>query len=268
MPAESIKYFAEVIEKEMGINFFQGNMYQLESRLNEIAVQENLTIPELARKFKEGLLIHLRQKIFDEATNNETLFFRDPTYFVGISEFIRQIILPLAPRSIKIWSAACSTGQEPISLAITLDELSKKIPLPPFSILATDISEKALTKARNGVYSDFEVMRGLSDERKLRYFEKVNDGWKVRGDIASKISYQSNNLTRSSVKDSFHLILCRNVLIYHKIEIKRLVVESLFSNLQNDGALLLGVGETLLGIIDNPAVVSINNVSFYSRKKS
>ncbi|MCM2348960.1 MAG: hypothetical protein NDI69_02995 [Bacteriovoracaceae bacterium] len=93
-------------------------------------------------------------------------------------------------------------------------------------------------------------MRGPSDERKLRYFEKVNDGWKVKGE------------------DSYHLILCRNVLIYHKIEIKKLVVESLFTNLQNDGSLLLGVGETLLGIIDNPAVVSINSVSFYSRKKN
>lgn len=268
MPAESIKYFAEVIEKEMGINFFQGNMYQLESRLNDIAVKENLTIPELAKVFKEGIHSQLRQRIFDEATNNETLFFRDPTYFAAIGEFVRLKILPKAPRSIKIWSAACSTGQEPISLAITLEELSKKMAFPPFTILATDISEKALTKARNGVYSDFEVMRGLSDERKLRYFEKVTDGWKVRGDISSKITYQSNNLTRSTVKDSFHLILCRNVLIYHKIDVKRAVVESLFSNLEDDGALLLGVGETLLGVIDNPALFPINNVSFYSRKKT
>lgn len=265
MPHESLKYFAEVIEKEMGINFTQGNMYQLETRLKDIAHQENTTIAELARVVREGNKDQLKQKIFDHATNNETLFFRDPVYFEAITDFIEQRILPLNPTRIKLWSAACSTGQEPLSLAITLNELAKKKSLPPFSIVATDISEKALSRAQHGHYTDFEIRRGLPDKLRDTYFEESGGHWAAKKELLSKIEYRSNNLVRPTLKDHFHLILCRNVLIYHQLDVKKKVVNYLMSNLSLDGAILLGVGETLLGVVDNPSLKLIRNVAFYSK---
>lgn len=267
MSLNSIEFFSKYIEKETGIIFQDINMYQLKTRLEEIVKYEKLSsIDELAIKFQGfGVSAALKQRLLDHATNNETLFFRDPTFFTGLQNYVLQELLLDMPAEIKIWSAASSTGQEALSVAMALDELSQKVPLPPVKILATDISEKAVAKAKAGIYSDFEVMRGLSDERKQKYFTKVPEGWQVKRELQSKISYGINNLIRSTVSDTFHLILCRNVLIYQKVEMKKQCVESLYRQLDPSGAILLGVGETMLGIRENVETTMIGNVIFYRK---
>lgn len=267
MSLNSIEFFSKYIERETGIIFHDINLYQLKTRLEDIIKFEKLSsVDELAAKFQGlGPPAGLKQRLLDHATNNETLFFRDPTYFTALEGFLMREILLEAPSEIKIWSAAASTGQEALSISMTLDELSSKVPLPPYSITATDISEKAIAKARSGIYSDFEVMRGLSEERKNKYFTKQSDGWHVKPHILSRIKFGHNNLIRSTVNETFQVIFCRNVLIYQKIECKKLVIDSLFKQLDPFGGLLLGVGETMLGIKDNVQTSMIGNVIFYKK---
>jgi chemotaxis protein methyltransferase CheR len=269
MSHSSIDFFSKYIERETGIVFQDNNLYQLETRLEEIVKFEKIaSIQEYALKFQNMTASNAeKQRLLDHATNNETLFFRDPSFFKAIAEFIKAEILPAKPADIKIWSAAASTGQEALSVAIVLHELSQKMGLPPFSIVATDISEKAINKAKSGVYSDFEVMRGLSEERKMKYFTKQSDGWHVNQNIHSKIKFGINNLIRPQVNSTFDLILCRNVLIYQKVEMKKIAVEGLYRQLEPNGAILLGVGETMLGIRDQVHTTMFGNVFFYRKNK-
>lgn len=269
MSHSSIDFFSKYIERETGIVFQDINLYQLKTRLEEIVKFEKLnSIDEYALKFQNMTASSAqRQRLLDHATNNETLFFRDPTFFTAIEVYIKKEVLPSRPVEIKIWSAASSTGQEALSVAMIMDELSQKMNLPPFSITATDISEKAIAKAKNGVYSDFEVMRGLSDERKHKYFTKHPDGWHVKQNIHSKIKYGYNNLIRPQVTETFHLVLCRNVLIYQKVEMKKVAVDGLYRQLEPNGAILLGVGETMLGIREQVDTTMFGNVIFYRKNK-
>jgi len=265
MSLNAIDFFSRLIEKETGIIYQETNLYQLKNRLEEIVKNEQLTsIEELAIKFQGiGLCPSLKQRVLDHATNNETLFFRDPSFFTAIENFILREVLLEFPSEIKIWSAACSTGQEALSVAMVLDELSTRVSLPPVSIMATDISERAISKAKSGIYSDFEIKRGLSEERRNKYFTKHDDGWLVNKNLQSKIDYKYNNLIKSTVNETFHVILCRNVLIYQKVEMKKIVIESLLRQLDPIGGLLLGVGETMLGIRENVHNIIIGNVVFY-----
>lgn len=269
MSHNSIDFFSKYIERETGIVFQDINLYQLKTRLEEIVKFENIgSIEEYALKFQNMTVSSAqRQRLLDHATNNETLFFRDPTFFTAVEDFIRNEILPTRPAEIKIWSAAASTGQEALSVAMIMDELSHKLNLPPFSITATDISEKAIAKARAGIYSDFEVMRGLSEERKQKYFTKKPDGWHVKQNIHTKIKFGYNNLIRPQVTETFHLVLCRNVLIYQKVEMKKVAVEGLYRQLEPNGAILLGVGETMLGIREQVETTMYGNVIFYRKNK-
>jgi chemotaxis protein methyltransferase CheR len=264
-----IDYFSALIEKETGIVYLESNIFQLKMRLEEFCRLEKISsVDQLARMFQDQTIQpDQRQRLFDTATNNETLFFRDPKYFTSIEQFILNEVLKDDPSQIKIWSAASSTGQEALSVAMTLDQLSKRTPLPPFSILATDICDKALKKCKSGLYTDFEIKRGLGEDKREYYFKKDGDLWKAKPEILSKIKYNYNNLIRSSVYDTFHIILCRNVLIYQKIEMRKTVVNTLFLQLEDTGALLLGAGETLVGIRDDIKTEQIDGVSFYKKNK-
>jgi chemotaxis protein methyltransferase CheR len=264
-----IDYFSGLIERETGIVYSESNIFQLKMRLEEFCRVEKISsVDQLAKLFQEkSIQPEQGQRLFDMATNNETLFFRDPKYFTSIEQFLKNDVLKTDPREIRIWSAASSTGQEALSVAMTLDQLSKKIPMPSFSILATDICDKALIKCKSGLYTDFEIKRGLSEDKREQYFRKEGDLWKAKPEIFSKIHYNYNNLIRSSVYDTFHIILCRNVLIYQKVEMRKAVVDTLFLQLDVSGALLLGAGETLVGIRDDAKTELIDGVSFYKKSK-
>ncbi len=264
-----IDYFSGLIERETGIVYSESNIFQLKMRLEEFCRVEKISsVDQLAKLFQEkSIQPEQGQRLFDMATNNETLFFRDPKYFTSIEQFLKNDVLKTDPREIRIWSAASSTGQEALSVAMTLDQLSKKMPMPSFSILATDICDKALIKCKSGLYTDFEIKRGLSEDKREQYFRKEGDLWKAKPEIFSKIHYNYNNLIRSSVYDTFHIILCRNVLIYQKVEMRKAVVDTLFLQLDVSGALLLGAGETLVGIRDDAKTEQIDGVSFYKKSK-
>lgn len=265
-----VEFFAKYIESETGITYNETNHYQLKMRLEDFCRTEKLSSVEVLFNLFQSKPIdnRIKQKLLDMATNNETSFFRDPRYFEAMEKYILETILPNDPKEIKIWSAAASTGQEAISIAIVLDELSRKYPLPPFKVFATDISHKALDKCKSGIYTDFEVCRGLSDQRRQMFFEKFGEKWKVKTSLLNHIHYSFNNLIRSSVFEKFHLIFCRNVLIYQKTDVKLTVLDMLFKQLEKDGALLMGAGETLVGLISDVEIETIHGVSFYKKIKS
>jgi chemotaxis protein methyltransferase CheR len=267
MSPEVLSFFSRFIEKETGIIYAENNIYQLKSRLEDLCKFFKLSsVEELHREFNQLIPNSvMRQKLLDHATNNETLFFRDPSFFTAIESFILREVLLEMPSEIRIWSAASSTGQEALSVAMALEEMSARVPLPPFSIVATDICDKALVKARSGTYTDFEIMRGLSEARKNKFFQKEADGWRAKSSIHGKIKFGYNNLIRSSVTGPFHIILCRNVLIYQNIEMKKIIVETLLRQLAPEGGLLLGVGETLLGVTGAIETINISNAMFYRK---
>jgi chemotaxis protein methyltransferase CheR len=178
---------------------------------------------------------------------NETSFFRDRALF---EQFQRQTLPELMSSRresgrIRIWCAACSTGQEPYSIAILLDEEQDKLKDWTVEILATDISETALAAARRGVYSQFEVQRGLSTSRLLRYFKQDGDHWSISEHLRSRVTFRRLNLA-SSFRElgPFDFVFCRNVLLYFDPVVKKDVLSRLSKVIADDGYLILGAAET------------------------
>lgn len=267
---EILLFFAHYIEKELGIVYSEHNYFQLQNRLEQIAKIMNIpTVEELFSKAKGGIAGNFKTLLLDVATNNETSFFRDPKIFDAIERtFISQF--PKNGTSMKIWSAACSTGQEPISVSILMEEFNKKTSSKvSYFITATDISERVLEKAKNGIYNELEIQRGLSEAQLNQYFQKVDIGlWRISPEVLSKIKYEKVNLKESFVfKDKFHIILCRNVLIYQSVESKKQILSKLVEALEPEGFLVLGAGESLIGISDAFEQVAHDGAILYRKKQ-
>ena len=186
----------------------------------------------------------------DALLNNETYFFRD----IGVFDTLRQTILPELARKIgdrrklSIWSAGCSTGQEALSLAMIFADQPQQWKGWRIEILATDVSAKAIRTAQAGIYSQFEVQRGLGVAQMLRHFEEAQGGWKVRADLLRRVRFATHNLLDAPPKPGqFDLILCRNVLLYFDAARRTAAFERLSAALKPNGLLLLGGGETPVG---------------------
>lgn len=231
-----------------GISLDADKLYLAESRLVPIMRANGVVdLAELVRQIEKREDEKLLQAVIDAMTTNETFFFRDRTPF---EQFRRDILPELMAkrqdkRRISIWCAACSTGQEPYSLAMLLDEESSKLKEWTVDILATDLSETALDAARRGIYSQFEVQRGLSTSRLLRHFEQHGDNWQVSERLRSRILFRHLNLLSNIGKiGPFDIIFCRNVLLYFDLAIKRDVLSRLSKVIAGDGYLILGAAET------------------------
>ncbi|MFC3100085.1 protein-glutamate O-methyltransferase CheR [Altererythrobacter lauratis] len=183
----------------------------------------------------------------DALLNNETYFFRD----IGVFDTLRQRVLPDLARKVgdrrklAIWSAGCSTGQEALSLAMIFADQPQQWKGWRIEITATDVSAKAIRTARAGIYSQFEVQRGLAVSQMLRHFDEAPGGWKVRPDLSRMVRFATHNLLDSAPKPGqFDLILCRNVLLYFDAARRTAAFERLSTALKPHGLLLLGGGET------------------------
>lgn len=192
----------------------------------------------------------LSQEVVEALLNNETYFFRDKPTFDQIPE----VLLPdLArrrrdSRRLSIWCAGCSTGQEVYSLAMAIADQGERWAGWSIEILGTDVSHQAITAARSGMYSQFEVQRGLGVAQMLDHFEETRLGWRVQDGPRSITRFQQHNVLDSSPgRQPFDLILCRNVLLYFSPSTRRDVFARLRSALAPDGLLMLGAGETVIG---------------------
>ncbi len=243
----------------------------VESRLLPLARQAGLaTAGELVRSLKTGRDAARMDAVVEAMTTNESFFFRDKAPF----EHFRRMIMPVLltarrqSRSIRIWCAAAASGQEPYSVAIYLKEMERLIAGWRIEILATDLSNAVLDRARRGLYSQFEVQRGLPIKLLVKYFTQVGEQWQISPEIRAMGKYRRFNLLADfSSFGVFDVVLCRNVLIYFDQNTKSDVLRRLARALTNDGYLILGAAETALGlsdrfkmISDKPGIYAINTI--------
>lgn len=250
--ASDIEALAQFLRENSGLMFDANKSYLVESRLAPLMRRIGVTdIAGLLRAVKNSLDSSLKQSVIDAMMTNETFFFRDRIPF----DNFRDVILPKLmearekQRRIRIWCAAASTGQEPYSLAMLLDEEMKKLAGWNVEILATDLSSAAIATAREGSYTQFEVQRGLPIAYLLRYFMNESERWKINEYLRSKVQFQEFNLL-SDFKHlgQFDIIFCRNVLIYFDVETKKDVLRRLSGALAKDGFLIMGSAETVAGL--------------------
>ncbi len=196
----------------------------------------------------------LSQEVVEALLNNETYFFRDKPTF---DQLPGEILPELARRRqnvrrLSIWSAGCSTGQEAYSLAMLFADQADRWQGWTIDILGTDVSHRAVAAARSGIYSQFEVQRGLGVTQMLRHFEKTPRGWQVRDDVRRMVRFTQSNLLGSQLpgRIPFDLVLCRNVLLYFDRQVRSDAFARLSGAVMPDGFLMLGAGETVVGQTD------------------
>ena len=219
-----------------------------------LARKRNLNgLEELVDQARKGIDATLTKDITEAMTTNESFFFRDIKPF----DIFRDASLPFyldrrkSQKSLKIWCAAASSGQEPYSIAMILNEMSAQFAGWNTEIIGTDISTEILEKAENGVYSQFEVQRGLPVQFLVKYFEKAGENWQISDVLKKMIQYKEYNLLDDLQSlGKFDIVFCRNVLIYFDQETKGKVLEQICRLMPDDGLLFLGGAETVLGISD------------------
>jgi chemotaxis protein methyltransferase CheR len=185
-------------------------------------------------------------------TTNESLFFRDIWPFEVLRTKVLPRIVDNRPnRTIRIWSAACSSGQEPYSISMVLKEQARRMDGWRFEVVATDLSREMLMKAKTGFYTQFEVQRGLPVTMLVKYFKQIGDKWQIDASIRSMVKFCEFNLLNDPRSlGRFDVVFCRNVLIYFDQATKKRVLERISQNMPSDGVLYLGGAETVLGVTD------------------
>ena len=234
--------------------------YLVESRLMPIARRNSeSSISGLISLIQRPGSEAVKKEITEAMTTNESFFFRDKTPFQHFNETMMPGLLAArkSERRIRIWCAAASTGQEPYSLAISLKEMSQQLAGWRVEIVGTDISSEVLEKAKTGLYSQFEVQRGLPIRMLTSYFTQVGDMWQLDASIRSMVQYREYNLLddlRSLGK--FDIVFCRNVLIYFDQATKTRILDSIANQISHDGYLVLGAAETVLGLTKQFSTIS------------
>ncbi len=269
-----LQFFAKYIEDELGIIYAEHNFFQLQNRLEEIAQLTGAgSIDALYAQAKKEIAGNFKQLLLDIATNNETSFFRDTKAFSAIEKLVLRgadgLVKP--GEKLRIWSAASSTGQEALSVAMLIKEFNVKNKTQiEFSILGTDISERVLAKGRSGVYSQLEVQRGLPAPYLIKYFTKDDqDRWVASPELAQVLEFKKLNLKAPfAFAQKFHLILCRNVLIYQNVESKSDIVHRLWEQLTPGGFLVLGAGESLIGLSSSFEQRTVDGALVYQKSEA
>jgi len=246
-------YLRKLLKDRSGLLLSADKQYLVESRLNPVSRKHGLaSLSELVVKLKGGNE-DLTVDVVEAMTTNESFFCRDKIPF----DHFRDAIVPgliaarARERRIRIWCAAASTGQEPYSLAMMLKEMKDKLGGWRIEILGTDISVDVLEKAKAGVYSQFEVQRGLPIQMLVKYFTQAGDTWQIAPDIRAMVQFRQHNLLAEfSIFGRFDVVFCRNVLIYFDQETKSSVLNRIARQLDPDGYLVLGAAETVVGLSD------------------
>ena len=254
MNLQDFEWIARLLKQRSGLVLSQDKAYLIESRLNPVARKHDLkSCEELISKLRMNGDESVLREVVEAMTTNESFFFRDQKPF----DQFRDLVLPELMRNranqkrLRIWSAAASSGQEAYSLAIILKEQANRLRGWNTSILGTDISTDILKRAKEGIYTQFEVQRGLPINHLVRYFKKIGERWQINDDLRDMVEFKHLNLLDTfSGLGKFDVIFCRNVLIYFDRETKTKVLDSIANHLEPDGYLYLGGAETILGISD------------------
>ena len=252
MDLKDFEYYRDILAKRSGLVIGPDKTYLLDSRLTPVAKKWGYDdvismTKDLRNKQNEKLIVD----IVEAMTTNETSFFRDIKPF----QLFENVVLPQLhetrkdKKSLRIWCSACSSGQEPYSIAMILSEMPAKFGDWDIEILATDISNQVLEQARKGVFSQFEVQRGLPVNYLMKYMKKEEEKWHIKDSIREMVDYKFLNLLEPLTNmGQFDVVFCRNVLIYFNEETKKAVLERLADVMVDDGYLFLGGAETVLGL--------------------
>ncbi len=259
MRKEDFELLSKILKERSGLVLSEDKVYLLESRLTPIARKKGMeTLDDLINEIRLRRKEDLLREVTDAMTTNESFFFRDNTPF----DLFKEDVLPAlmknrANKRLRIWCAAASTGQEPYSLGIILKEMETQLSGWKIEIIGTDLSQDVLDKAKAGIYSQFEVQRGLPIKLLMKYFTQAGEMWQISEDIRNMVTYKPYNLLDSfGMLGKFDVIFCRNVLIYFHQDTKADVLNRLREQMPEDGTLFLGAAETVLGLTDKFKPVS------------
>lgn len=252
---QDFTYLRELVLKKAAILIDPGKEYMVETRLQPVAKAEGYaSLSALVDVMRFKSPPGLEKKVIGALTTNESSFYRDLHPF----ETLRHVILPQlikdrqATRTIRIWSGACSSGQEPYSIAMLIREHFPQLSTWKIQITATDLSETMVCRARAGIFNQLEVNRGLPASLLIRYFTKDETVWRIKPDIAAMIEFKEMNLLPAwGPMPTFDVVFLRNVLIYFSVETKRLILGRIAQVLSPQGFLFLGGAETTIGIDDS-----------------
>ena len=255
MKPEDFELFSSLVKQRSGLILTREKAYLLESRLLPLVRRYNLTSLEdmaqaLRTKRDEGMM----NAITEAMTTNESFFFRDTKPFTQFQKNLLPALLAsrAARKQIRIWSAAASSGQEAYSLAMICCEEAAKLQGWKVDIVGTDLSREMVERAKSGIYTQFEVQRGLPVTMLVKYFTQLGgDKWQIKENVRQMVQFREGNLLNDfGPIGTFDIVYCRNVLIYFDAPTKGKVLEAISRVMAPDGTLLLGGAETVLGISD------------------
>ena len=252
MTPQELDFVARLVRRECGLVLSADKAYLVESRLAPVARRWGAaSVDGFIRALMSGASDEQVRDVVEAMVTNETFFFRDRKPFDQFRDHVLPHLLRTraARRSFRIWCAACSSGQEPYSLAMLLRDAEKELAGWRIDVVATDISREVLRQAREGCYTQFEVQRGLPIQYLMKYFAQSGDRWQVKPEIRSMVEFRQFNLLDSPQGlGQFDVVFCRNVLIYFDQETRQGILDRIASVMAPDGVLYLGGAETVLGV--------------------
>jgi chemotaxis protein methyltransferase CheR len=247
----SSRILAGLLEARTGQQLTMSRRWRIETALSALLRERGIaTLDELITILVMGKEPSLSQQVVEALLNNETYFFRDRAPFDLLQRYALPELAKKRDKSkrLRVWSAGCSTGQEVYSLAMLFAENPEEWRGWTVDILGTDVSTSCIDRARAGSYSQFEVQRGLGINQMIKWFEECADGWRAVEPLRKPVRFQVHNLLEPAPHPGgFDIVLCRNVLLYLSPDKKALAFERLISSMAEDGWLMLGAGETVIG---------------------
>jgi chemotaxis protein methyltransferase CheR len=254
MTPQDFGYLRKLLKDRSGLVLAAEKEYLAESRLLPVARRHGMaTLAELVGKLKDGGAAALTAEVVEAMTTNETFFFRDKIPFEHVCDTVLPAFIAARAREkrIRIWCTAASTGQEPYSIAMVLKGMGAALAGFRIDILATDLSGDVLERAKAGIYSQFEVQRGMPIQQLVKFFTRNGETWQIAPDIRAMVHFRPLNLLNDfSALGTFDLVFCRNVLIYFDRETKTHVLDRIARQMPDDGYLVLGAAETVVGLTD------------------
>lgn len=256
MNQNDFKFLADFLKAESGLVVTEEKTYLVESRLVPVARKRGLAdLDELVAKIRAKSDPELNKVVIEAMTTNESFFFRDIKPFESLKSAVLPQLVPArkaaGAKKIRIWSAACSSGQEPYTIAMVLNEEPALLQGLEFEIIGTDLSTEILEKAREGIYTQFEAQRGLPITLLMKYFTQVGEHWQINEKIRNQVDLRPANLLQDIGQfGKFDVIFCRNVLIYFDAPTKTDILGRMRKQMPDDGHLFLGGAETVVGVSD------------------
>lgn len=260
------QYVRDIVRRRSAISLDDSKNYLIDTRLSELVTRRGFgSVSELVARARNGE-VTLHTEIVEAITTHETSFFRDRRPF----ELLETEVMPdlmkarASHRTLTIWSAACSSGQEPYSIAISLLEKFPQLAGWKVRIIATDISDQVLAKAREGSFSQLEVNRGLPVGLLLKYFERVGIRYRVRDQVKQMVEFkQANLLDAAALGIRPDIVFLRNVLIYFDVDIKRQILDAIRARIAPDGVLFMGSAETTTNVASGWAATVRNDSTYF-----